>query len=174
MKVYSILKSIIWKIKYLNRLKIKITRHINKNSNISINNGKIYIGKGLGLNNNSKIAANNGKIFIGNYVNFNTNCICVSHKSIRIGDKCSFGPNVCIYDHDHAFNENGKIPGKFTEAEVVIEENVWVGANSVILKGTKIGKNSVIGAGCVLKGDIPPNSLVIANRDVTIKKLEKR
>ena len=49
-----------------------------------------------------------------------------------------------------------------------------MGANSVILKGTKIGKNSVIGAGCVLKGDIPPNSLVIANRDVTIKKLEKR
>ena len=196
MEITSILKLIVWKIKYFGKLKINITRHIRKGARIKINNGKIIIGRGLGLNYNSQISANGGNIEIGkgvNFnvncicvspfpfqmflhigVNFNVNCICVSHNFIKIEDKCSFGPNVCIYDHDHAFDENGKVPGKFKNEDVFIGENVWVGANTVILRGTKIGKNSIIGAGCIVKGEVPNNSIVTMDRKLIIKKLEKK
>ena len=174
MEITSILKLIVWKIKYFGKLKINITRHIRKGARIKINNGKIIIGRGLGLNYNSQISANGGNIEIGKGVNFNVNCICVSHNFIKIEDKCSFGPNVCIYDHDHAFDENGKVPGKFKNEDVFIGENVWVGANTVILRGTKIGKNSIIGAGCIVKGEVPNNSIITMDRKLIIKKLEKK
>lgn len=97
--------------------------------------------------------------------------MCIAHKNIFIGDNTSIGPNVCIYDHDHKFGEQGKKQG-FNSSEVIIEENVWIGAGTIILRGTHIGKNCVIGAGCVIKGEVPENSLVTQNREVKIVKLK--
>ena len=113
------------------------------------------------------------EIIIGNNVSFNRNSICAAHKFISIGNNSSIGPNCCIYDHDHRFGKNGKEPG-FKTDDVVIEENVWIGAGSIILRGTHIGKNSVIGAGCIIKGDIPPNSLVTQNREINIVELKEK
>lgn len=113
-----------------------------------------------------------GKIEISNGVFFNRNCTVVARESIKIGSQCSFGPNVCIYDHDHAFGtakENGE---KFKSAPVEIGNNCWVGANTVILRGTKIGDGCVIGAGCVVKGDIPANSLVTSGRELEIRPIK--
>jgi len=47
--------------------------------------------------------------------------------------------------------------------EVILEDNVWVGANAIILKGVRIGKNSVIGAGSVVTKDVPSNVVVAGN-----------
>ena len=75
----------------------------------------------------------------------------VCHDSIRIGKNTILGPNVLIYDHDHAFNGgNGVEKKRFTTASIEIGDNCWIGANVVILKGTKIGNRCVVGAGCVL------------------------
>jgi len=50
--------------------------------------------------------------------------------------------------------------------------NCWIGANTVILRGTTIGDNSVIGAGCVLKGEYPAGAIIIQKRETTIIKDE--
>ena len=169
--ILGILKSIIIKIKNGKNLKMGIYKNISFSSEIKAKNAYIKIGKGLLLNRFVSIGAvNNGKIVIGNNVSFNRNSICASHEFISIGDKSSIGPNCCIYDHDHKFGKNGKEPG-FKTGTVIIEENVWIGAGSIILRGTHIGKNSVIGAGCIIKGEIPPNSLVKQNRTVEVEKL---
>jgi len=60
-----------------------------------------------------------------------------------------------------------------TPKEVIIEENVWIGEKSIILKGTKIGKNSIIGAGSVVSGEVPDNVVFAGNPAKEIKKLDK-
>ena len=60
-----------------------------------------------------------------------------------------------------------------TPKEVIIEENVWIGEKSIILKGTKIGKNSIIGAGSVVSGEVPDNVVFAGNPAREIKKLDK-
>jgi acetyltransferase-like isoleucine patch superfamily enzyme len=48
-------------------------------------------------------------------------------------------------------------------APVVLEEDVWVGANAMILKGVTVGRASIVGAGAVVTKDVPPNSIVAGN-----------
>ena len=60
-----------------------------------------------------------------------------------------------------------------TPKEVVIEDNVWIGEKSIILKGTKIGKNSIIGAGSVVSGEIPENVVYAGNPAREVKKLDQ-
>ena len=55
--------------------------------------------------------------------------------------------------------------------DVQIWDNCWFGGNVIILRGTVVGDNCVIGAGTVLSGVIPPNSLVVQGRQLQIKPL---
>ena len=57
---------------------------------------------------------------------------------------------------------------------IVIENNSWIGANVTILRDTHIGEGCVIGAGAVIRGNIPPHSLVTADRSVRIVPIENR
>jgi acetyltransferase-like isoleucine patch superfamily enzyme len=54
---------------------------------------------------------------------------------------------------------------------VVIEEGVWIGAHAIILKGARIGKGSIIGAGAVVSGEIPPMSIAAGNPAKVVKKI---
>ena len=55
----------------------------------------------------------------------------------------------------------------FKTSPVIIGNNVWIGANTVILRGTEIGDNCVIGAGCVIKGKYGANSVIVQKRTET-------
>ena len=79
-----------------------------------------------------------------------------------------FGPNVHIHGGNHEcfarsasiFIDSGsKKPGD--DGEVIIEDDCWIGACAVILKGVRIGKGSVIGAGAIVTKDVPPYSIYI-------------
>jgi hypothetical protein len=91
--------------------------------------------------------------------------------SIRIGSKVLLGADVTIVDTDfHAMDpavEGGRRhnndPERVAAAPVVIEDNVFVGADSIILKGVTIGENSVIGAGSVVTRSIPANVIAAGN-----------
>lgn len=112
-----------------------------------------------------------GLLEIGDNVGLNSNCIIACHKKIVISDGVAIGPNVCIYDHDHDFRcKNGIKAGKYICDDVYIGKNTWIGASSVILKGSHIGDNCVIGAGSVILGDVADNTLVIQKRD-TLKRV---
>lgn len=112
-----------------------------------------------------------GRVIVGEKSSLGKNDIIVSHCDIRIGKNCSLAPNICIYDHDHNFGKNGKERG-FKIGKVQIGDNVWLGAGVIILRDTQIGDNCVVGAGTVVKGIIPPNSIVTGNRELIIKKLK--
>ncbi len=100
----------------------------------------------------------NAKLTIGELTNFNNGCIITARNSISIGNRVSFGPNVMIFDHDHDFRGNDYMH-HFVTAPIIIEDDVWVGANVTILKGSVIRKGAVIGANSVVIGEVPENSV---------------
>ena len=85
----------------------------------------------------------------------------------EIGEGTEFGPSVYLYDHDHDYRVGLK-EEKFLSAPVVIGKNCWIGANTVILRGTVIGDNCVIGAGSVIKGCFPDKSVIVQRRTTEI------
>ncbi|WP_313803787.1 acyltransferase [Flavobacterium sp.] len=111
-------------------------------------------------------------IIIGNHSRIHGTCIH-AYKSITIGDNCLIAANTQIMDgngHALSFPEvENRIRTTDYGIPIVIEDNVWIGANCIILGGTRIGKGTVISAGSVVKGDIPPMSIYGGNPAKLIK-----
>lgn len=155
------------------QLSIPIKSHLEKGISIYTNDGGIRIGSHFSTSNHVHLSAlAGGKLTIGDRVFFNRNVVVVCRNRISIGNHTIFGPNICIYDHDHCFNYAGVQSG-YKLDEVVIEDNCWIGAGSIILKGTHIGEGCVIGAGCIIKGNIPAHSIVTMDRDLMIRELRR-
>ncbi|MER7890246.1 DapH/DapD/GlmU-related protein [Micromonospora sp. NPDC048909] len=57
-----------------------------------------------------------------------------------------------------------------TRAPIVVEENVWIGTHALVLKGVRIGRDSVVGAATVVRTDVPPGVVVVGNPQQTVKK----
>lgn len=114
-----------------------------------------------------------GHIKIGKGCFFNNGCSMTSLNKIEIGDNCTFGENVLMYDHNHN-HSSSDVPIKkqgYEVGEISIGSNCWVGSNVVILANTKVGNNVVIAAGSIVLGNIPDNSVYIQKRATTIKEL---
>ena len=126
--------------------------------------GRIRLGSFNQNRGNLYLVADGGRIEIGDHCFFNTGCCVTSVESVRIGSGCKFGNNLVIVDHDHNFkNDDGP---EFISSPVIIGNSNWIGANVTILRGTKIGNGCVIGAGSVVKGDIPDGSRIIQKRNI--------
>ncbi len=95
-------------------------------------------------------------------------------KKVKIGDNCVFASNVNIIDSNgHETNSLDRTIGKDEPLNIVIGNNVWIGLNVVILKGSIIGDNSIIAAGCVVKGVFPANSIISTNREYVVSQLKE-
>lgn len=139
---------------------------------ITIDKGSLKIGKGFKMRDGAKIRVRkNAVLTIGKNVSISSNDIIVCRESITIGDDVQISPNVQIYDHDHDFRaKDGLKSKKFKTSSIVIGNNVWIGANSVILRGVKIGNNAVIAAGSIVNCDVSANSVFIQKKAATIIK----
>jgi acetyltransferase-like isoleucine patch superfamily enzyme len=119
------------------------------------------------------IVQNDAKLHIEDNVFMNNFCSINCLEAIFIGENTLFGENVKLYDHNHEYerNENGlKVHhSKFTKGPIHIGKNCWLGSNVTVLKGVTIGDNCIIGAGCVIFKDVPANTTVINNQDLTYK-----
>ncbi len=119
----------------------------------------------------------NAKIFIGADTGLSGVIICAAI-SIEIGSQCLLGADVQIFDNDfHKIEPENRrhdnSADKIGAAPIVIEDNVFIGAGSKVLKGVRIGRNSVIGAGSIVSKDIPSNSIAIGNPAKVIAELFK-
>lgn len=168
--LYSIFRIGIWKLRYGKKIWFNtFKQRINPNARVHIKGKGLVSIKSLATRTNVHLSCHGGKLEIGNSVYFNRNCIVDCRKRISIGDNCLFGPNVCVYDHDHKFDSNSISKFDFNMDEVVIGKNCWIGAGVVILKGTIIGENTIVAAGTVVKGEIPSNSIVYNEKQLVIK-----
>jgi len=103
------------------------------------------------------------KIVIGNGSAIMNGCCFCANEEIRIGAMCRIGANCYIVDSDfHGIRPDERdTPGK--TAPVVIEDNVWLGVSAVVLKGIRVGKDSIVGAHAVVTKDVPNGAIVAGN-----------
>lgn len=139
---------------------------------VLVRGGKLELGKVIHTRRNVEFNISDGGIVkIGDRTCFNNGDMIVCKNKIEIGENCSFGPNVLLYDHDHDFSKkNGLRSSKYLSKPIIIGNNVWIGANTIILKGTVIGDNCVVGAGSVVNGVYPDNSVIVQKRVTEIRK----
>jgi acetyltransferase-like isoleucine patch superfamily enzyme len=113
-------------------------------------------------------------LIIGNNVKINRNVYITATDSITIGNDVLIGPNTIINSGNHKYSDPNILireQGHFSKA-IIIENDVWIGANVCILKGVKIGKGAVVGAGAVVTKNVEPYT-VVAGVPAKIIKLRK-
>lgn len=107
-------------------------------------------------------------IHVGNNVSFGYGCtVLTTRAELIIGNNIMFGPNVTIITGNHRIDIVGKTMCSVKDEEklpendqnVIIEDDVWIGANAVLLKGITIHRGCVIAAGAVVTNDVPPFSV---------------
>jgi serine acetyltransferase len=103
------------------------------------------------------ISSDSGRIVVGKGTSIGRDCVISSAIGIEIGEYCVFSYRVSVIDHDHLF-QIGHPPHPFlveNEDPISIGPRTFIGSNSTILKGAKIGSDCIIGASSVVVGDIP-------------------
>lgn len=150
-----------------------------------------YGGCTLKIGDNSLIDSNlvfekeKALISIGNNT-FVSGAVLSCASNIRIGSNVQIAWGVIIFDHNsHSMDymeRRNDLPKTLCGAaktwrdvlisSVNIEDDVWIGANSIILKGVSIGKGAIIGAGSVVTKDIPPMVVVAGNPARIVKRLD--
>jgi len=153
-------------------------------------NSKIIIGNDVILCSHSKMTdlgvnhavvlrtlRPNAVITIGENTAISGGSFCAAIR-IDIGKSCLIGANVTVVDTDfHPIRPEGRRYNAnvedITVAPVVIEDNVFIGTGAYILKGVRIGENSIVGAGSVVTKDVPKDSIVAGNPSRVVKYLVK-
>ena len=107
-----------------------------------------------------------GKRFFANF-----NFTVLDEARVTIGDDCFIGPNVSIYTACHSTDPVERNSRQEWAKPVSIGHNVWIGGSVTILPGVTIGDNVTIGAGSVVVGDIPSNTVAVGNPCKVIKNL---
>jgi len=180
-----------FKIKLYNRKRLIVGRktRFNKTPIIKIHNtAKIIIGNRVLINSDnsnyhinmhspSKLIADRpgAKIIIGDDTRIHGTCLH-AYKLISIGKKCLIAANCQIFDgngHNTSFeNVENRINTIGGAKEIIIEDCVWIGANSIILPGVKIGRGAIVSAGSIVCNDVPAMTIVRGNPAKVIKYYE--
>lgn len=154
--------------------------------NLSGDPSKIKIGKNSHISGLVITYPYAGEISIGDYCSLSENSRIVSGKRITIGNRVMIAHNVNILDNNSHpidakerhkdFKEHytvGMQKHKLKASEIIIEDDVWIGFNSTILKGVKIGRGAIIGAGSFVTKDIEPWTINTGHPAKCIKKVNE-
>ncbi len=113
---------------------------------------KVSIGSHVSIYDGVIISAGNGEVVIGSNTHIDAYSVIRGDGGVYIGNYCAIASGVKIYSISNQAKEKNKliIEQPLIRAPVVIEDDVWIGANAVILPGVKVRRGAVIGAGAVV------------------------
>ncbi len=118
-----------------------------------------------------KLGRYEGQIEIGNNVLVMNGVRLSSATRIVIGDDCMLANFCYLTDADwHDLHDRTEPVGK--TAPIILKRGVWIGDSAIVCKGVTIGENSVIGAGAVVRRDVPANVVVSGNPARVVRKLD--
>ncbi len=130
---------------------------------------RIVIGAHASIDSFVKVkpAGGNGDLVVGDRTVINSGCVLYTGNGVLIGNdvaiaaNCTFAPvNHAYQDKSRRINQQGFLPSR---GGIVIEDDVWIGANVVILDGAILRTGCVIGAGSLVRGEIPAYSIQAGN-----------
>jgi len=124
----------------------------------------ISIGSHFSSMRNSALYSDRGSLQIGDRVSINSN-VCIDAcdgGEIRVGNDVLIGPNVVLRASGHVFSSLDQPVNRqgHTGGSIVIEDDVWLGANVVILPNVVIASHAVVGAGAVVTCNVEPGTVV--------------
>lgn len=100
-------------------------------------------------------------IFIGDHTFLGTSCEFNISGQIHIGNHCLIASGVKFIDHDHGLALSALMRVQpCTQSPISLADNVWIGANAIILQGTSIGVGAIVAAGAVVRSDVAPYDIV--------------
>ncbi len=131
--------------------------------NYVVGYSKVKIGKGTKLH-PTVILRQAERIYIGEHCLINHNNVLQAGKTtgkIIIGNYVMTGPNVMMFAFNHGTDLNGlpMIEQEYKDGGIIIEDDVWIGAGSIILAGVRIGKGAVIASNAVVNKNVPENAI---------------
>lgn len=123
----------------------------------------IELGEGVQIQRNSHIFVLNAELKLGYkfFLGINSQIYAV-REDILIGDYCMIAPNCVLVSDNHCFEniEQPMMEQGFDIGKIVLEDDIWVGSNSVILKGVTIKKGSIVAAGGIVNKNVESYSIV--------------
>ena len=126
---------------------------------------RIVIGADCRIDSFVKIkpAGGNGDVLIGERCYLNSGCVLYSGNGIRIGNDVLIAANCTLAPVNHAFRERDRLIREQgfgpSRGGIVIEDDVWIGANCVLLDGAVLRRGCVVGAGSLVRGELPAYSI---------------
>lgn len=100
-------------------------------------------------------------ITVGDNFYANYNCVILDCAKVTFGNNVFIGPNCGFYTAGHPIDAEQRNEGLEYAYPITVGDNVWFGGNVVVLPGVTIGSNTVIGAGSVVKQDIPSGVIAV-------------
>jgi acetyltransferase-like isoleucine patch superfamily enzyme len=124
--------------------------------------GKIAFGRFVWVGDGTKIRCHEGVVEIGDKTVFGQECTISAYQRVRIGEQCVIADRAMFIDFDHGVTEVERpirVQGIY-KRDTVVGSNVWVGYGACVLRGVRVGDNSVIGTNAVVTRDVPANAVV--------------
>lgn len=127
------------------------------------------VGANVICRNFENFHVSSGKVILHNGVFINNSCSFNCMERIEIEAGTMMGEGVRFYDHDHIYTAEKIEKWQWTSAPIIVGRDCWIGSNVTILKGVTIGDNTIIGAGCLIRNDVPANSVVYNDGNLVVK-----
>jgi acetyltransferase-like isoleucine patch superfamily enzyme len=123
---------------------------------------RIDFGRFVWIGDDTKIRCHEGAVEIGSKTVMGQECTISAYKRVRIGEQCVIADRAMFIDFDHGVVEverSIRSQGIYTR-DVEVGSNVWIGYGACILRGVRVGDNSIIGTNSVVTKDVPANAVV--------------
>jgi acetyltransferase-like isoleucine patch superfamily enzyme len=124
--------------------------------------GEVRFGRFVWLGDGTKIRCHEGVVEIGDKTVLGQECTISAYQRVRIGEQCVVADRAMFIDFDHGVVDVERPIRQqgIYKRDVVVGSNVWVGYGACILRGVRVGDNSIIGSNSVVTRDVPANAVV--------------
>ncbi len=123
---------------------------------------RVEFGRFVWVGDGTKVRCHEGTVEIGAKTVLGQECTISAYKRVRIGEQCVIADRAMFIDFDHGVVEVDRpirVQGIYTR-DVEVGSNVWIGYGACILRGVRVGDNSIIGTNSVVTKDVPANAVV--------------
>ncbi len=142
------------------------TRRLRVGRNVQfVGTRNIRIADGVAFHGNAYVNAvgEPGSLTIGKSSHFDQFCVLYAQGGLSIGEKCAVASGVTIYSQTNQYRAEPSlsvVDQPVAYSRVSIGNDVWIGANAVILPGVTIGNHAIVAAGAVVRSDVPAGGIV--------------
>ena len=124
--------------------------------------GRLELGRFVWIGDGTKIRCHEGRVEIGSKTVMGQECTISAYQRVRIGEQCVIADRAMFIDFDHGVVEVERpirLQGIY-KRDVEVGSNVWIGYGACILRGVRVGDNSIVGTNSVVTKDVPANAVV--------------